>query len=321
MAINKVVHGGKTLIDLTSDTVDASHLVKGYTAHNKAGVAITGTVPIQAAKSITPSTNDQTAVSAGTYCSGAITVKAMTKATQATPSITVSSSGLITARSSQDSGYVSGGTTSSTKQMTTKGATTWTPKTTNQAISSGTYLTGIQTIKGDSNLIAANIVSGKSIFGVTGTGYKSLSGTATASDVIKGKTFSVNGNTLVTGTLEITGENQYKWSEVSSKKWSDLVFDEYVIVWIENYCVNKDTGAIYSKSGSSASDFIAIEDRNHLVIKNAMTSNTTYNVWYDANKNYIGSFDNSTGVVTIPNNAKYFRLSKGTNYILDIAII
>ena len=100
MAINKVVHGGKTLIDLTSDTVDASHLVKGYTAHNKAGVAVTGTVPIQAAKSITASTNDQTAVSAGTYCSGAITVKAMTKATQATPSITVSSSGLITARSS-----------------------------------------------------------------------------------------------------------------------------------------------------------------------------------------------------------------------------
>ena len=147
------------------------------------------------------------------------------------------------------------------------------------------------------------------------------SDTVDASHLVKGYTAHNKAGDLVTGTLEITGENQYKWSEVSSKKWSDLVFDEYVIVWIENYCVNKDTGAIYSKSGSSASDFMAIEDRNHLVIKNAMTSDTTHNVWYDANKNYIGSFDNSTGVVTIPNNAKYFRLSKGTNYILDIAII
>ena len=221
MAINKVVHGGKTLIDLTSDTVDASHLVKGYTAHNKAGVAITGTVPIQAAKSITPSTNDQTAVSAGTYCSGAITVNAMPTATQATPTISINSTGLITASSTQTAGYVAAGTKSSTKQMTTKGATTWTPKTSNQTIASGTYLTGTQTIKGDSNLVAANIVSGKSIFGVIGTGYKSLSGTATASDVIKGKTFSVNGNTLVTGTLEVK-QGPFTWNDLSDNTWIQL---------------------------------------------------------------------------------------------------
>lgn len=52
---------------------------------------------------------------------------------------------------------------------TAKGATTYTPSTSNQTIDSGTYLTGIQTIKGDNNLKAANIKNGVSIFGVTGT--------------------------------------------------------------------------------------------------------------------------------------------------------
>ena len=40
---NKVVYGGKTLIDLTSDTITASDLAKGITAHDKSGAKITGT--------------------------------------------------------------------------------------------------------------------------------------------------------------------------------------------------------------------------------------------------------------------------------------
>jgi len=51
----------------------------------------------------------------------------------------------------------------------TKGATTYTPSTTNQTIASGTYLTGTQTISGDANLVAGNIKSGTTIFGVTGS--------------------------------------------------------------------------------------------------------------------------------------------------------
>ena len=50
----------------------------------------------------------------------------------------------------------------------TKGAQTYTPTTTDQTISSGRWLTGAQTIKGDANLVAANIKSGVSIFGVSG---------------------------------------------------------------------------------------------------------------------------------------------------------
>ena len=41
--INKVVLGSETLIDLTSDTVDASHLLYGAVAHDASGEIITGT--------------------------------------------------------------------------------------------------------------------------------------------------------------------------------------------------------------------------------------------------------------------------------------
>lgn len=43
-AVNKVVYGGNTIIDLTSDTVDASSLEAGVTAHDASGQPITGTL-------------------------------------------------------------------------------------------------------------------------------------------------------------------------------------------------------------------------------------------------------------------------------------
>lgn len=42
MAYNKIIYDGNTLIDLTADTVDAAHLLNGYTAHDKSGETITG---------------------------------------------------------------------------------------------------------------------------------------------------------------------------------------------------------------------------------------------------------------------------------------
>lgn len=43
MAINKVIYGGQTLIDLTGDTITPDQLAKGITAHDKSGAHITGT--------------------------------------------------------------------------------------------------------------------------------------------------------------------------------------------------------------------------------------------------------------------------------------
>ena len=54
--VNKVVYGGETLIDLTSDTVDAAHLLKNITAHDKSGAPVTGACEYDA------KTTDATAV-------------------------------------------------------------------------------------------------------------------------------------------------------------------------------------------------------------------------------------------------------------------
>lgn len=45
---NKIIYGGNVLIDLTADTVDAAHLLSGYTAHAKSGAPITGTCTFDA---------------------------------------------------------------------------------------------------------------------------------------------------------------------------------------------------------------------------------------------------------------------------------
>ena len=42
MAINKVIYGGNTIIDLTGDTVTVNDLAYGVTAHDKSGAVITG---------------------------------------------------------------------------------------------------------------------------------------------------------------------------------------------------------------------------------------------------------------------------------------
>ena len=56
-----------------------------------------------------------------------------------------------------------------TGSISSKPAQTYTPTTTDQTIASGQYLSGAQTIAGDSNLIAENIINGTTIFGVNGT--------------------------------------------------------------------------------------------------------------------------------------------------------
>jgi hypothetical protein len=90
---------------------------------------------------------------------------------QATPAITVNqTTGLITATATQTAGYVPAGTKSATHQLAFQPAKTITPGTANQtAVAANTYVGGAVTVAGDANLIADNIVNGKTIFGVTGT--------------------------------------------------------------------------------------------------------------------------------------------------------
>ena len=72
--VNKVIYGGNTLIDLTADTVAASDILSGKTAHDKSGAIITGTIASKATATYTPTTTDQT-IAAGQYLSGNQIVK------------------------------------------------------------------------------------------------------------------------------------------------------------------------------------------------------------------------------------------------------
>ena len=56
-----------------------------------------------------------------------------------------------------------------TGTIISKEAQTYIPTTTAQTINAGQYLSGAQTITGDANLLAENIKSGVTIFGVVGT--------------------------------------------------------------------------------------------------------------------------------------------------------
>lgn len=63
-------------------------------------------------------------------------------------------------------GYVNGQKV--TGNIPSKAADTYTPGTSDQTIAANQYLSGAQTIEGDANLVASNILRGVSIFGVAG---------------------------------------------------------------------------------------------------------------------------------------------------------
>lgn len=111
----------------------------GAALEGKAGSG-SGIVPTGTKQITTNGTHDVTAYA---YAEVAVPSEMPETVTQATPVISVSSSGKITATATQTEGFVVGGTKTATKQLTTKGATTITPTTSVQtAVSAGTYVTG-----------------------------------------------------------------------------------------------------------------------------------------------------------------------------------
>lgn len=132
--VSKVVANGQTLIDLTSDTVDAAHLLSTYTAHGANGAPIIGSCTYDVDSSSVTAT-DAEVLATKTYAKN----------------------GSIRTGSMPNNGGVTG---------------TISDKTIPYTISAG-YHDGSGTVSIDSTeaakIIAGNIKDGVSILGVTGT--------------------------------------------------------------------------------------------------------------------------------------------------------
>ena len=129
-------------LDTSDATATSSDILSGKTAYVN-GEKVTGTIAFQEAKTITPSTLDQVAISSGYYASGAITVK------------------------------------------------------------------------GDPNLVASNIVNGKSIFGVVGTATTGGGGDIMVEDAIVTRNLTSYTNDRVTSIGDYAFAHCYNLASIS----------------------------------------------------------------------------------------------------------
>ena len=154
--------GGVRKSLLDSITANANDILSGKVVINSDGELLTGTMTNRGAWNSSVSVNGSVTIPAG-YHNG------------------------------------SGRVTNSTATM---GGQTITPRSTSQTVScSGRYMTGNIVVNGDSNLVAANIVSGKSIFGVAGnaTRYRATTSSKSTTGSVRYQ-YSEDGSTS-TGTF------------------------------------------------------------------------------------------------------------------------
>ncbi len=263
----------KTLDDLykglntykTGGTVKSNQMLKGATGYAQ-GSLVTGTIESKVAATYQPSTVNQV-IEAGQYLSGPQTIqgdanlvagniKAGTSIFGVSGTFTSDANAAAANILSGKTAYVNG--TKITGTIPSKTAATYTPGTVNQTISAGQHLSGVQTIKGDANLKAANIKKGVSIFGVAGTFTSDAN--ANSGDIRSGKTAYVNG-TKVTGSAYITrGDILLQYGETPSSSNTSFVYGiektfsfpenwvVYIVTNISNFTVKVDGSVVPANS-------------------------------------------------------------------------
>ena len=204
-------------ISITPSVTNTTGYITGGT---KSGTAVTVSASelVSGNYIITGSGNNQNVVNyayvnvpSGSATTPATTINATTTATLSTTTglVSVNVSGSSSITPSVSGGWVSSGTAgtvsvsgSSSIQLNTKAAATYTPGTANQTIAAGQYLVGAQTISGDADLVASNIKKDVNIFGVTGT-YEGSGGSGAPVGTVICMNTNTNPSTDLGGTWEL----------------------------------------------------------------------------------------------------------------------
>ena len=120
MSVKKIEFDGKTLIDLTKDTVTAGSMLNGVKAHNNEGDIITGNIPTKTAANLTANGKTVT-VPAGYYSTQATKDVASVARANTTMTSTKSTDNkkiTITASNDQKTGYVAGANKTASRDVT-----------------------------------------------------------------------------------------------------------------------------------------------------------------------------------------------------------
>lgn len=207
-------------------------VLSGTTFTSTAGLKVSGTIATKTNEDI--SVNGATITIPSGYYANEMN-KSVATVTQATPNISIDSSGLIIASVTQSAGYVSAGTKEATKTIPTETKTitengTYTP-------SSGKYFSSV-TVNTPVGYKSGDVVNAASVSLTLGTSYMSAKVTYGTSIVNTNGTLSLGDSTSVTA---------------SSASDLDVVKGKYVQISSTIYYIPTDasitqTGAMYNKS-------------------------------------------------------------------------
>ena len=220
--VNQVIVNGETILDLTNDTVTANDLAEGVTAHDSSGALVNGNL-----SEIEVFENNPTLkfIREGPFtflkCYPIVRKDCIIRKTSK-PSVLLDSNNFGDATAADvikgktftsQNGLKVGGTYEPPSTEPTLQAKTVTPTATEQVIAPDSGYDGLSqvTVSGDSNLIADNIKSGVSIFGITGTLADAASDNNCEAYAIDAANPTVSFKT--TGTIKVYG---YGYSTSSS---------------------------------------------------------------------------------------------------------
>ena len=190
-------------VDTSDANATAGDILSGKTAYVK-GSKITGNIPSVAAKTVTPSTSAQTAVSAGNYCSGNITVGAIPNQ-QNGGTWTPSSSAQTMVAANK---YLKTAVVVAAIPNQTDGGAKYATTTAQTIATAGKYITSNITLGAlsQSNLSSANILRGKTITISNGSSNVwSVGGSNTTLKMVSGSVAKSGTKTFYWGNTEGTG--------------------------------------------------------------------------------------------------------------------